>query len=53
MRDRLFVIRSLGRFIVRERAWWMAPIVVVLAIVGLLIVTAALTPAAPFVYPLF
>jgi hypothetical protein len=53
MKDRLFVVTSLARFIIRERAWWMAPIVLVLALVGLLIVTSALTPAAPFVYPLF
>ena len=47
------MVTSLARFIIRERSWWMAPIVVVLALVGLLIVTSALIPAAPFVYPLF
>lgn len=53
MKDRLFVVTSLARFIMRERAWWMAPIVVVLGLVGLFILGAAATPAAPFVYPLF
>ena len=53
MKDRLFVVTSLARFMMRERAWWMVPIVIALAIVGLLIVVTALTPAAPFLYPLF
>jgi hypothetical protein len=53
MKDRLFIVASIGRLILRERAWWMIPIVVALGIVGLLIVVVAATPAAPFLYPLF
>lgn len=53
MRERLRVVGAIGRLIVRERAWWMTPIVVALALVGVLIVVGAVTQAAPFLYPLF
>lgn len=53
MKERLSTLRWLGRLILRERAWWMVPIVLALSVVGLLIVLATATPAAPFLYPLF
>lgn len=53
MKDRLRVVAAIGRLIVKERAWWMTPIVLALALVGALIVVAAVTQAAPFLYPLF
>jgi hypothetical protein len=53
MKDRLFVLTSLGRLILRERAWWMVPIAVALGLVGILMIIVAVTPAAPFLYPLF
>lgn len=53
MKDRLSVLGAIARLIVRERAWWMTPIVLALGIVGALIFIVAATPAAPFLYPLF
>lgn len=53
MKDRFFVIVSIGRLIARERAWWMVPIAVALGFVALLILVVTATPAAPFLYPLF
>lgn len=53
MKERFAVLGWLGRLILRERAWWMVPIVVALTAVGLLIIVATVTPAAPFLYPLF
>jgi hypothetical protein len=53
VKDRLFILASIGRLIFRERAWWMLPIVIALGVVGLLILVVAITPAAPFLYPLF
>jgi hypothetical protein len=53
MKDRLFILTSLGRLIMRERAWWMIPIVIALGFVGILMIVVAVTPAAPFLYPLF
>ncbi len=39
-------------FIVENRAWWMIPIVVAIALAGLLVVLGS-TGAAPFIYTLF
>lgn len=53
MRDVLFILRSIFAMIARERSWWMAPIVVALLLILGLTLVATLTPAAPFLYPLF
>jgi hypothetical protein len=38
----------------QNRNWWLMPVVAVLLLVaGLLVLSAALGPAAPFIYPLF
>jgi hypothetical protein len=39
--------------VLRERAWWMLPIIIALGVVGVLILVVTITPAAPFLYPLF
>jgi len=39
-------------FMAENKAWWMTPILVVLALVGVLLVLGA-TGALPFVYTLF
>lgn len=44
--------REFLQFIVENKAWWMVPIVVVLALAGLLAVAGS-TGAAPFIYTLF
>jgi uncharacterized protein involved in exopolysaccharide biosynthesis len=36
----------------RHRKWWLAPVLVVLLLVGLLLVLGA-SPLGPFLYPLF
>ena len=53
MRDVLGVFVGLGRMLAREKSWWMIPILIALAIVGVFILVVALAPAAPFLYPLF
>ena len=39
-------------FLAHNRKWWLAPIVLVLLVVGLLIILGG-TPAGPFIYSLF
>ena len=39
-------------FLVNNKAWWLTPIIVVLALVGLLVVAGS-SVAAPFIYALF
>ncbi len=53
MIDRLGVMGELVRFVWSRRNWWLLPLVIGLVLVGLLVVLAASTPAAPFLYPLF
>jgi hypothetical protein len=51
--DRLAVIGDFVRLVVHGRRWWLAPILVTLAIVVLLVVVAQGSVIAPFIYPLF
>ncbi len=39
-------------FLNESRAWWLTPIVIVLAIVGVLVFLSG-TVVAPFIYPIF
>ncbi len=50
---RLEVVRQLGRFLWREKLWWMIPMVLVLVAAGLLVVIAQSSAVAPFIYTLF
>jgi hypothetical protein len=48
----LSLTRELMLFIVENKKWWLAPIFIVLGIVGLIVVLGS-TGAAPFIYTLF
>ena len=40
-------------FLKQEKKWWLVPMLVVLALVGILVVLTAVFPGlAPFIYPL-
>lgn len=45
-------IKEVLLFIIKERKWWLAPLVFVLIIVSLLVVFAD-SAVAPFIYSLF
>jgi hypothetical protein len=51
--SKLQVINEFWYFIKYNRKFWMAPLVLVLLIVGFLLVFAASSALAPFVYSLF
>jgi hypothetical protein len=51
--DKLKTLWQLMRFLGNRKKLWLLPIVVVLAIVGLLLVFAQGSVVAPFIYPLF
>lgn len=44
---------ELWDFLKERKAWWLAPIIIMLVLVGLLIVFAQSSPVSPFVYALF
>jgi hypothetical protein len=46
------LIGELVAFMRENKAWWMAPILIVLGLVGVLLVLGA-TGFAPFIYPFF
>jgi hypothetical protein len=47
------VLRELWQFLKHERKYWLAPIVLVLVLFGLLMVFAQSSVVAPFIYTLF
>lgn len=46
------VVREFVDFLRHNKKWWLAPILVVLLVVGVLIILGS-TAAAPFIYTLF
>ncbi len=47
------ILRDLWLFIKERRKFWLAPIIVILLLLGLLIVFGAGSAIAPFIYTLF
>ena len=47
------VLREAWAFLKQERKYWLAPIVLVLVLFGLLLVFAQSSALAPFIYTLF
>ena len=48
-----FILKEFWGFMKVNKKWWLAPIVVMLFLLGLLIVFAETSALAPFIYPLF
>lgn len=46
------IVREFVDFLLHNKKWWLAPIIVMLLLIGLLVVLAG-TGAAPFIYTLF
>ena len=51
--SKLDVIREVWQFMRYNRRYWLAPILVVLLLVGLLLIVAKSSVIAPFIYTLF
>ena len=47
------IVKELLQYLWKERFWWMIPMVTVLILLGILMVFAQSSPAAPFIYTLF
>ena len=50
---KLHVLREFWAFLKQEKKYWLAPIVLVLLLFGLLLVFAQSSAVAPFIYTLF
>ena len=51
--EQLAVLREFWYFVRYRKAYWMVPLLVALALMGLLIVVSEASALAPFIYPLF
>ena len=51
--DKSHVFREFWMFLKQEKKYWLAPIVLVLLLFGLLLVFAQSSAVAPFIYTLF
>jgi uncharacterized protein DUF5989 len=52
-REKLGIVTELWAFMKVRKAWWLGPIVVMLALLGLLVVFTQGSAVAPFIYTLF
>ena len=53
MRERLSILAQLWQFIRIRKKWWLGPIILVLALLGLLLVFTQGSALAPLIYTLF
>ncbi len=51
--SKFYVVSELWQFMRENKKYWLAPIVITLAIVGVLLVLAKGSAIAPFIYTLF
>lgn len=50
---KMTVLKELWEFIRTQKRYWLAPILIVLVLLGLLLVFAQSSAVAPFIYTLF
>jgi len=50
---KLSIFREFWLFIKTEKKWWLAPILLILAVLALFVIFAETSALAPFLYPLF
>jgi len=51
--SRLSIFADLWRFMLIRKKWWLLPIIIVIALLGLILVFAQGSPLAPFIYTVF
>ena len=47
------LLGELWSFLKERKAWWLAPIIVMLVLVGILIIAGQSSAVSPFIYALF
>lgn len=50
---RIRILRQLFVFLWRARLWWLAPLLVLLLVAGVVVIVAQSSAVAPFIYTLF
>ena len=49
----LDVLKDLGKFLIQRKKFWLAPVIIVALLIGILIVFGGGSAIAPFIYTLF
>jgi predicted cobalt transporter CbtA len=47
------LLGELGAFLMERKVWWLAPIIIMLILVGVLIIFSQSSALSPFIYALF
>jgi hypothetical protein len=47
------LLRDLWKYLMQNKKWWLAPLIITLLLVGFLLFLAASTALSPFIYSLF
>jgi len=50
---KMSILKELWNFLKVRKKWWLAPMIIVLVLLGALIVITESTAVAPFIYTLF
>lgn len=50
---KLATIKELFKFLMKQKKWWLMPIVAIFVLMGLLFIFAETSATAPFIYTLF
>jgi hypothetical protein len=53
MTGKLSILRELWSFLRIRKKWWLAPVVIILVLLGLVLVLTEGSALAPFIYTLF
>ena len=53
MARRFYLLADIWSFMKERKKWWLLPIVIMLALVGILIFIGQASPLSPFIYALF
>lgn len=53
MRERFKTIKSLFKFIMKRKKYWLIPVIVILLLLGLLLFVFSNSAATPFIYTIF
>lgn len=51
--SRAGTVKQLVKMLVEKKLWWLAPMIAVFVLLGLLLIFTSASPLSPFIYTLF
>lgn len=52
-KERVGILKEFFEFIMKQKVWWLAPIIILLVLFSLFIIFTESTALAPFIYAIF